>query len=201
MIAIVDYGVGNLKNVYTALSKLGLDVQITSSPNKIDDSKAVVLPGVGAFKDAMINLDSHKLIPCIDRNVRGGKPLLGICLGMQLLFEKSHENGLWDGLGFLEGDILRFNNGLKVPHMGWNTLSIHKKHPLTKNIEEGEYAYFVHSYYLQTKNWDNVLLYCDYGNKVPAVVAKDNIYGMQFHPEKSSITGNKLLTNFKELVK
>lgn len=201
MIAIVDYGVGNLKNVYTALSKLGLDVQITSSPNKIDDSKAVVLPGVGAFRDAMINLDSHKLIPCIDRNVRGGKPFLGICLGMQLLFEKSHEDGLWDGLGLLEGDILRFNNGLKVPHMGWNTLSIHKKHPLTKNIEEGEYAYFVHSYYLQTKNWDNVLLYCNYGNKVPAVVAKDNIYGMQFHPEKSSITGSKLLTNFKELVK
>lgn len=201
MIAVVDYGVGNLKNVYTALKNLDLDVIITSDLNKIDDAKAIILPGVGAFKDAMDNLNSHNLIPCLEKNAKKGKPMLGICLGMQLLFEKSYEDGIWDGLGLIEGEIIRFSNDLKVPHMGWNSLHKNRNHALVEHIEDGEYVYFVHSYYLETKNWDNVLLYADYGIKVPAVVSKDNIFGMQFHPEKSSTTGNKLLKNFKELIK
>ncbi|WP_303864991.1 imidazole glycerol phosphate synthase subunit HisH [Alkalibaculum bacchi] len=202
MIAVVDYGVGNLKNVYTALKKLGLEVTITSDLYKIDDADAIVLPGVGAFKDAMDNLVKYDLVSSLEKNVKKGKPLLGICLGMQLLFEKSYEDGSWDGLSFLEGEVVRFSNDVKVPHMGWNSLCRNKEHKLTSNIDEGEYVYFVHSYYLQTKRFvDDVLLYCDYGVKVPAVVAKDNVYGMQFHPEKSSTTGIKLLENFKELIK
>lgn len=201
MIAVVDYGVGNLKNVYTALKKLDLDVMITSDVKKIDDAKAIVLPGVGAFSDAMDNLKCHNLIPCLERNVKKGKPMLGICLGMQLLFEKSYEDGIWDGLGFIEGDIVRFSNDLKVPHMGWNSLHKNKDHDLVKDIDDGEYVYFVHSYYLKRENLENVLLYTDYGVKVPAVVAKDNVFGMQFHPEKSSTTGIKLLKNFKEMIK
>ncbi|MPW25356.1 imidazole glycerol phosphate synthase subunit HisH [Alkalibaculum sp. M08DMB] len=200
MIAIVDYGVGNLKNVYTALKRLDLDVIITSNLNKINDAKAIVLPGVGAFKDAMENLESHNLISCLSANVKKGKPLLGICLGMQLLFDKSYEDGLCGGLEFIEGDIVRFSNELKVPHMGWNSLHRNKNHNLIKNVADGEYVYFVHSYYLKTKNYDDVLLYADYGVKVPAVIAKDNVFGMQFHPEKSSDTGIKLLQNFKELI-
>lgn len=202
MIAVVDYGVGNLKNVYTALKKLGLEVIITSNLHKIDDADAIVLPGVGAFKDAMENLIKYDLVTSLEKNVSKGKPLLGICLGMQLLFEKSHENGCWDGLNFLEGQVIRFSNDVKVPHMGWNNLCKNKDHKLISTIEEGEYVYFVHSYYAQTKRFkEDVLLYSDYGVKVPAVVVKDNVYGMQFHPEKSSTTGIKLLENFKELIK
>ena len=202
MIAVVDYGVGNLKNVYTALKKLDLDVIITSDLYKIDDADAIVLPGVGAFKDAMDNLVKYDLISSLEKTVKKGKPLLGICLGMQLLFEKSYEDGSWDGLGFLQGEVVRFSNDVKVPHMGWNSLCKNKDHKLISNIEEGEYVYFVHSYYAQTERFEeDVILYSDYGVKVPAVVAKDNVYGMQFHPEKSSTTGIKLLENFKELIK
>lgn len=201
MIAIIDYGVGNLKNVYTALKKLDLDAFITSDINKINNSHAIILPGVGAFKDAMDNLIDYNLVNCIKDNVKTGKPLLGICLGMQLLFDTSYEDGIWKGLGLIEGEIVRFSNSLKVPHMGWNSLHKNKDHKLIKDINEGEYVYFVHSYYLKAKNSNNVLLYTDYDVKVPAVVAKDNVFGMQFHPEKSSDTGIKLLQNFKEMIK
>ncbi|MFZ7119418.1 MAG: imidazole glycerol phosphate synthase subunit HisH [Eubacteriaceae bacterium] len=201
MIAIIDYGVGNLKNVYTALKKLDLDAFITSDINKINNSHAIILPGVGAFKDAMDNLIDYNLVDCIKDNVKTGKPLLGICLGMQLLFDTSYEDGIWNGLGLIEGEIVRFSNNLKVPHMGWNSLHKNKDHKLIKDINEGEYVYFVHSYYLKARNFNNVLLYTDYDVKVPAVVAKDNVFGMQFHPEKSSDTGIKLLQNFKEMIK
>jgi len=202
MIAIIDYGVGNLKNVYTALKKLELDATITSNLQKINDADAIILPGVGAFKDAIDNLSTYNLISTLEKNIKKGKPLLGICLGMQLLFEKSYEDGIWNGLGFLKGSVHRFPNEKKVPHMGWNSLHKNRNHELIYNINEGEYVYFVHSYYLQTEYFSkDVLLYTNYGVKVPAVVAKDNVYGMQFHPEKSSTTGIKLLENFKELIK
>jgi glutamine amidotransferase len=201
MIAIIDYGVGNLMNVYNALKKLDMDAVITGDKKVIDNASAIVLPGVGAFKDAMDHLVEHDLVETIKDNASKGKYLLGICLGMQMLFDKSYEDGQWEGLGLLEGEIIRFGDGLKVPHMGWNELHINKPHPLIKDIREGEYVYFVHSYHLDPKYFDDVLLYTDYGVKVPAVVCKDNVMGMQFHPEKSSDTGIKLLQNFKELIK
>lgn len=200
MIAIVDYGVGNLRNVYNAMTQLGMDCVITGDPYKIKDAGALVLPGVGAFKDAMDHLVDTRLDEVIKDSVNQGKALLGICLGMQLLFDTSYEDGTWSGLGLLKGEIVRFQPGRKIPHMGWNQLHIRRTHPLVKNIREGEYVYFVHSYHLDPKYTDDVLLYTDYGVEVPAVVCKDNIMGMQFHPEKSGATGIQLLKNFKELM-
>jgi glutamine amidotransferase len=201
MIAIVDYGVGNLKNVFHALEELDMDAIITGDAAVINSAKAIVLPGVGAFKDAMDHLTQSGLAQVIKKNAASGKPLLGICLGMQLFFDRSHEDGLWEGLGLLRGDVIRFAPGLKVPHMGWNQLHIRREHPLVKGIQDGEYVYFVHSYHLDPQYGEDVLLYTDYGVDVPAVVCKDNVMGMQFHPEKSSTTGIKLLKNFKELIK
>ncbi|HAE60860.1 MAG TPA: imidazole glycerol phosphate synthase subunit HisH [Eubacteriaceae bacterium] len=201
MIAIIDYGVGNLMNVYNSLKRLDMDAVITGDKKVIDNSSAIILPGVGAFKDAMDHLVDHDLVETVKNNASKGKYLLGICLGMQLLFERSYEDGNWEGLGLLKGEVVRFGQGLKVPHMGWNELHINKPHPLINEIKDGEYVYFVHSYHLDPKYFDDVLLYTDYGVKVPAVVCKDNVMGMQFHPEKSSTTGIKLLQNFKELIK
>ncbi|MFZ7134654.1 MAG: imidazole glycerol phosphate synthase subunit HisH [Eubacteriales bacterium] len=201
MIAILDYGVGNLKNVYTALTNIQLDAVITSNISEVNHAQGIILPGVGAFQDAMEHLIQSGLVDCIKENVNKGKPLLGICLGMQMLFDCSYEDGKWDGLGLMSGEVVRFSNELKVPHMGWNSLHRNKDHLLIKDVQEGEYVYFVHSYYVKEKYPDNVLLYTEYGIRVPAVVSKDNVFGMQFHPEKSSNTGLKLLQNFKELIK
>lgn len=201
MIAIIDYDVGNIKNVYKAFKSLDLDVVVTADKEVINKSSTIILPGVGAFKDAMDNLKKYDLVDCIKENVAGGKLIFGICLGMQLLFEKSYEDGEWEGLGLLKGDIVRFGGALKVPHMGWNKLIKAKDDKLTKDIKEGEYVYFVHSYYLESKNEDDVVFWTDYGTKVPAVVRKNNIVGMQFHPEKSGKTGMKLLRNIKEMIK
>lgn len=201
MIAIIDYGVGNIKNVYKAFKSLDLDVVVTADKEIINKSSTIILPGVGAFKDAMDNLKKYDLVDCIKENVEGGKLIFGICLGMQLLFEKSYEDGEWEGLGLLKGDIVRFNGDLKVPHMGWNELIKAKEDAITKNITEGEYVYFVHSYYLEAENEEDVVFWTDYGAKVPAVVRRDNIVGMQFHPEKSGKTGMKLLQNIKEMIR
>ena len=201
MIAILDYGVGNLKNVYTALKNIDLDGIITSDISKVNDSQGIILPGVGAFKDAMDHLVDSGLTQCIYANVKKGKPLLGICLGMQMLFDTSYEDGKWEGLHLMSGDVVRFSDKLKVPHMGWNDLHRNKDHALINIINDGEFVYFVHSYYAEVNDPQDVLLYTEYGVRVPAVVGKDNVLGMQFHPEKSSSTGIKLLKNFKELIK
>ncbi|SKC84931.1 imidazole glycerol phosphate synthase subunit HisH [Maledivibacter halophilus] len=201
MIAIIDYGVGNIKNVYKAFKGLDLDVIVTSDKSVINDSSVIVLPGVGAYKDAMDNLNKHNLIDCIKENANKGKLLFGICLGMQLLFEKSYEDGEWDGLGLLEGEIVRFKNHLKVPQMGWNKIIKSKNDDIAKGINDGEYVYFVHSYYLKPKHEEDVICWTNYGTRVPAIVRKDNIIGMQFHPEKSGKTGMKLLWNIKEMIK
>ncbi len=201
MIAIIDYDVGNIKNVYKAFKSLDLDVVVTADKEVINKSSTIILPGVGAFKDAMDNLKKYDLVDCIKENVARGKLIFGICLGMQLLFEKSFEDGEWEGLGLLKGDIVRFDGDLKVPHMGWNELIKAKDDELGKDIKEGEYVYFVHSYYLESKNKDDVVFWTDYGVKVPAVVRQGNIVGMQFHPEKSGKTGMKLLRNIKEMIK
>ncbi len=204
MIAIIDYGAGNLKSVYHALTKLGFEAEITSSTEKINKSDALILPGVGSFKDAMEQLRNSGLIEAIKDNVQKGKPILGICLGMQMFYEKSYENGVWDGLGFLQGEVVQFEAPLKVPHMGWNQLitgpALKQSNGIGKSISKGEYTYFVHSYYVVPKNKEEIVFWSDYGELFPAVVHQNNIYGMQFHPEKSSETGMQLLKNFGELI-
>lgn len=200
MIVIIDYGVGNIRSLYNALKRLGYSVTVSDKIQDINNGKAIILPGVGAFKGAMNNLNRLNLVDTIIENVHKGKPILGICLGMQLLFEKSYEDGESKGLGLLEGEIIRFSNDIKVPHMGWNNLIPGEKSSIGNDILEDEYVYFVHSYYLKTPNPKDVVFWTNYGADVPAVVQKDNIIGMQFHPEKSGETGIKLLSNFGELI-
>jgi len=200
MIAIVDYDVGNLKNVYTALNDVDLEGKITRDPKVLDDADAIILPGVGAFEDAMTHLKKYDLISSLHKNVQKGKTLLGICLGMQVLFDKSYEDGEYTGLGYIPGEIIRFKDKtLKVPHMGWNNLNININDPIIQNISQSDYVYFVHSYYAKPTNFqENVIAYTNYGVKVPAIVRKENVIGMQFHPEKSALVGTQLLKNFKE---
>lgn len=200
MIVIIDYGVGNLRSVYNALTRLGFTVSVSDSPKDINDSRGIILPGVGAYRDAMKSLEDTGLVDCIKENVSEGKPILGICLGMQLLYEKSYEDGVWNGLGLLKGEIVRFDNSVKVPHMGWNKLYEGTADPIGSQVSNDEYVYFVHSYYLKTNNPKEVIFWTNYGVDVPAVVRQDNIIGMQFHPEKSGNTGLKLLKNFGELI-
>lgn len=200
MLAIIDYGVGNLKSVYKSLIKLGYETRITSDVNEIDKSSGIILPGVGAFKDAMNNLKKSRLIDCIVKNIGSGKPALGICLGMQLFYEKSYEDGEYEGLGILKGETVRFEEGLKIPHMGWNSLIKGTEDRIAEGIKEGEYVYFVHSYYLKPENNNEVIFWSEYGTRVPAVVRSGNVIGMQFHPEKSSDVGMRLLKNFGELI-
>lgn len=200
MIAIVDYGVGNLRSVQKALERVGAEAVVTSAPEVLDAALGVILPGVGAFGDAMSNLQSRKLLPPVLRQVEQRKPLLGICLGMQLLFEESEEMGRHPGLGLLPGRVVRFPEGeLKVPHIGWNQLR-HAKGPLLEGIVPGAYAYFVHSYYAVPQEPGDVLARTDYGVEFASVVGRDRVWGAQFHPEKSQEVGLRLLQNFWRLV-
>ena len=201
LIAIIDYGAGNLKSVQHALTRLGMPCRITNDPEKLYEADALILPGVGAFKDAMDELERLGLTEAIKDNVRRGKPILGICLGMQLFYEKSHEHGEWEGLGLLEGEVVRFRHDLKVPHMGWNNLLKGAESDFAPWITPDDYVYFVHSYYVVPKNREEVLYWTDYGVRFPAVVKRNHIFGMQFHPEKSGETGMKLLKNFGEAIK
>lgn len=201
MIAIVDYDVGNLKNVYTALGDVGLEGTITRDKKVLDAADAIILPGVGAFSDAMDNLRKFDLVDALNANVKKGKTLMGICLGMQLLFDKSYEDGEFAGLSYIPGEIVKFDApGIKIPHMGWNNLVINRQSPLVKNIGAEDYVYFVHSYYAKPDDFDDVVAYAEYSVKVPGIVQKDNVIGMQFHPEKSSTVGLQLLKNFKEMI-
>lgn len=194
-IAIIDYGMGNLKSVYKAFLSLGLDAGITSNPKEILNAEKVVLPGVGAFKDAIAELKSSGLSDAIYRTVEQGKPFLGICLGMQLLFDKSYEYGEVEGLKLLKGEIVKLDVPLKVPHMGWNTLKFTKKDPLFTGLNDESYVYFVHSYYLETTE-DIVSSYTTYGKEIAVSVQKDNVFATQFHPEKSGDIGLQMLKNF-----
>lgn len=200
--AIIDYDLGNLKNVHTALGDIGLDSVITRDPKVIDDAEAIILPGVGAFADAMKNLEKFDLIETLNRNVRKGKILLGICLGMQILFNEGTEDGLHKGFGWIPGRIVRFDvPNLKVPHMGWNNLIINRDDPIAKTLSSDDFVYFVHSYYAVPDHFDeNVVAYAEYSVKVPAIVRKDNVIGTQFHPEKSAAVGRRILENLKECI-
>ncbi|MFZ7943898.1 imidazole glycerol phosphate synthase subunit HisH [Neobacillus sp. 19] len=202
MIGIVDYGMGNLFSVSKALERLNADYFISADQTKLLQADALILPGVGSFRDAMERLPAEM----IKEFAATGKPLLGICLGMQLLFESSEENGPTKGLGLLPGSVRRFSGrtqqgeSYKVPHMGWNKLTFVKQSSLLNNLTE-DYVYFVHSYFVDAEHSEEVLLAkTDYHEQVSAIVGKDNIYGMQFHPEKSSRLGMALLNNFLQLV-
>jgi len=200
MISIIDYGMGNLKSVQNAFNLLGIKTIITSDRDTILSSSGIILPGVGAFPDAMECIKKEKIDKIIYEAVDMNKPLLGICLGMQLLFESSTEIRDTKGLGLINGSIKKFDVDLKIPHMGWNDLIINNKNDLLKNIKENSYVYFVHSYYACCDE-KNIDAYCEYGIKVPAVVSNKNVYGMQFHPEKSGDIGINMLKNFGEMIK
>ena len=199
MIVIIDYGMGNLRSVQKALEKVGGKTQITQNTDDIKQADKIVLPGVGAMKPAMDKLTELGLIDSIKIAAKSGKPFLGICLGLQLLFEKSDEGGDVTGLGLLKGRVVRFSNDEKVPHMGWNQLNILKTDcPLFNGVDALSNTYFCHSYYVSPS--DNVTATStDYGITFTSSVWKDNIFGVQFHPEKSQATGLKILENFTRI--
>ncbi len=200
MIAIVDYGMGNLRSVQKALELLGAEAVVTDDPALLDAAQGVILPGVGAFGDAVKNLRTRQLAAPVLRQVEEQKPLLGICLGMQLLFDESEEMGHHQGLGLLPGRVVRFPEGeLKVPHIGWNQLHGVRGAPL-EGIAPEAYAYFVHSYYVSAEEPSDVLATTEYGVDFASVVARGLIWGAQFHPEKSQEVGLRLLENFSRLV-
>lgn len=200
MIAIIDYDMGNLRSVQKAFEHLGHRAEITQAPEIIKAADRVILPGVGAFGAAMANLERLKLIDPVREAALSGKPFLGICLGMQLLLSESEEMGLFKGLDLVPGRVVRFDieSNLKVPHMGWNALKIERSCKLLEGLEDGAQVYFVHSYYTAPAS-EFVAATSDYGKRFCAVIAKDNIFATQFHPEKSGSVGLSMLANFVEV--
>jgi len=202
MIAIVDYGMGNLRSVEKGFQKVGVDAKVVTDPKSVEDAKGIVLPGVGAFRDCMLNLAAHKLIDPIMRSIEKGKPYLGICLGLQVLFSESEEFGRFKGLDVFKGNVPRFPEGeLKVPHMGWNSVNVRKRPPILEGIPDGEYFYFVHSYYVAPEDESIVAATTNYGIEFTSMVWKDNVMAVQFHPEKSQTMGLKMLENYGNFVK
>lgn len=202
MLAIVDYGVGNLFSLQSSLQKIGEQTVVTGDKEQLQQADRIILPGVGAFGDAAAKLQNSGLATVLQQLAKEGNPLMGICLGMQLLFEKSYEYGEHQGLGLLKGVIRPISDvipsDLKIPHMGWNGLHLQKQHPLFKYISENDYVYFVHSYYA-TDCKESVLAMAEYGASLTAVVGKNNVLGCQFHPEKSGNVGLKILQAFCEI--
>lgn len=198
MIALVDYGIGNLRSVEKALRAVTEEVQLTSDPKVVLIADKVVLPGVGAFGDGMLGLRERGLVGPLHEIVDGGKPLLAICVGMQLLFEWSNEGGKHEGLGLLPGRVQRFESEeLKIPQTGWNQIHATRSNPLLDGLESGAYAYFNHAYYCEAAPEDT-LAYTDYGGRYASVIASGHLYGVQFHPEKSQRVGLAILRNFVE---
>ena len=202
MLAIIDYGVGNLFSLQCSLKKIGVEAIVTKNPDEIKSADRIILPGVGAFGDASRKLRESGLVELITEEAKSGKPFLGICLGMQLLFEKGYEYGEHEGLGFLKGNVValegEINPNLQIPHMGWNALDFKQDSPLFKYINNGDFVYFVHSYYA-TDCEDSVIATSEYGIPVTAAVGKGNIFGCQFHPEKSGEVGLNILKAFSEI--
>ncbi len=202
MITIVDYSVGNLFSLVSSFRAIGCEVKVSKEPEEIRNAGRIILPGVGAFRDAKLKLDESGLEEILLEKAKAGNPIMGVCLGMQMLFDKSYEYGTWDGLGLIEGEIRPISDfvteELKIPHMGWNELQFRGfKHPLFKYIKEGDDVYFVHSY--SAVNCDeHIIATSEYGGNVTAAVAKDNVLGCQFHPEKSGTVGLKILKAFNE---
>ncbi|MBC9784712.1 imidazole glycerol phosphate synthase subunit HisH [Heliobacterium chlorum] len=200
MIAIIDYGMGNLRSVQKGLEKVGYSSYITSDPEAVRKAPAVILPGVGAFADAMENLRETGMVEPIHEIVAAGKPFMGICLGFQLMFEASEEGGHFEGLGIFPGQVRRLPPGLKVPHMGWNELTVRRVNPIMEGIETGSEFYFVHSYFVDPGEEALTIATADYGFDFCAVAGRDNVFGAQFHPEKSSDLGLRILRNFGKQV-
>ena len=202
MIAIVDYGVGNLFSLESSLKRVGVETVVTSDRVVIERAEKIILPGVGAFADAAKKLKESGLGDVIKAQAALGKPVMGICLGMQMLFEKSYEYGENEGLGLLKGNVVPMkgyiDENLKIPHIGWNTLRFVRKNPLFKYLKNGDYVYFVHSYFVSGCQ-DSLIADTEYGKPLTAAVAKGNVYGCQFHPEKSGDVGLKILQAFCEL--
>ncbi|MGH7806852.1 MAG: imidazole glycerol phosphate synthase subunit HisH [Thermodesulfobacteriota bacterium] len=200
MIAIVDYGMGNLRSVKKAFENLGFSTNVTKNPDQILNSDGLVLPGVGAFGDCMKNLEEYNLAKPIKNFIKNGKPFLGICLGLQLLFEESEESPGINGLGILKGNVVRFprsgDEKLKIPHMGWNQIELQKELPILKGIPQGSWFYFVHSYFPKPEDKSVNAVKTDYGIEFTSAVQKENIFACQFHPEKSSTLGLRILENF-----
>ena len=204
MITIIDYGMGNLKSVYNALKKVNFDCQISSEVTDIEMADKLILPGVGAFKDAMDNLQNLDLILPIRKKVNDGCPLLGICLGMQMLFDEGYECELRKGLGYIEGKIKLMNSkeNLKIPHIGWNRLEFNRENKILNNINKESFVYYVHSFMATEMIDENLIAYSKYGDiNIPGIVNKGNVYGMKFNPEKSGEVGLKILKNFGVLSK
>ena len=201
MIGIIDYDAGNIRSVEKALSYLGEKTVVSRDPDILKSVDKVILPGVGSFGQAMENLHRYELVPVIRDMIEDGKPFLGICLGLQLLFESSEESLGAEGLGILKGKILKIPSspGLKIPHMGWNSLQLQNNGRLFRNIPQDTYVYFVHSYYLQAQEPEIVKAVTGYGTEIHASVEKDNVFACQFHPEKSGKYGLEILKNFAEL--
>lgn len=202
MIRIIDYGVGNLFSLRSSLRAIGIDADYTGNPAEIRKADKLILPGVGAFRDAREALRSTGLDQVVQEEAGKGKPLMGICLGMQMLFDRSYEYGEYEGLGLIPGEIVpmegRIPKDLPIPHIGWNELMLKQPSPLMKNTANGDYVYFVHSYYAETPA-EYVIVTTDYGVEMTAAVQKDNVSGCQFHPEKSSEVGLSILKAFCEL--
>jgi len=200
LIAVIDYGMGNLRSVAKGLEKMGFEAVVTSDAGLLEQASGVVLPGVGAFSEAMDNLRTRGLVGTIQTIAASGKPFLGICLGLQLLFDHSEEWAGAQGLGIFPGLVKRLPGGLKIPHMGWNTLHYQKECRLFQGIPEHSAFYFVHSYYVAPADDELTAVTTEYGVEFTSVAARDNVFGIQFHPEKSSVLGLRILYNFGKLV-
>jgi glutamine amidotransferase len=201
MIAIIDYGMGNLRSVQKGFQKVGHQAVVTSDPAQVAAAAKVVLPGVGAFEECIAELRRRDLVRSVREAIDAGKPFLGICLGLQLLFDVGYENGRHQGLGVLSGEVVRFDlpKGYAVPHMGWNQLNIRRPAPILDGIAAGTYVYFVHSYYVVPKDAQVIATETDYGKPFCSMVWRDNVFATQFHPEKSQSEGLRILKNFAEL--
>lgn len=198
MIHIVDYGMGNLRSVQKAFERLGVEATIADSPTKLAQAEAMVLPGVGAFRDAIAALRQHDLVGPIEEHIAADRPFLGICLGLQLLFDVSFEDGEFEGLGIIPGQVIRFTSqpGLRIPHMGWNQVQFTQEHPVFEGVMPGSHFYFVHSYHVVPEDDAVVAARTDHGGMFVSAVARGNLVATQFHPEKSQNNGRQLFENF-----
>lgn len=203
MIGIIDYGMGNLRSVQKAFEKLNVPAVILTSPHELQGCDGVILPGVGAFRDAISELKRQDFVSAIYDYVASDKPLMGICLGQQLLFDRSYEDGDYAGLGIIPGEVVRFHSepGLKIPHMGWNSLQIERPNPLLNGLHNGDYVYFVHSYHVSPVDNEVIIATTQHGHqRFAAAVSLGNVYATQFHPEKSQSVGLRILQNFADFV-
>jgi len=198
MIHIVDYGMGNLRSVQKAFERLGVEATIADSPTDLAQAEAMVLPGVGAFRDAIAALRQHDLVDPIEDHIAADRPFLGICLGLQLLFDVSYEDGEFEGLGVIPGEVVRFQSqpGLRIPHMGWNQVEFAQEHPVFAGIAPGSHFYFVHSYHVVPRDESVVAARTDHGGSFVSAVGRGNLLATQFHPEKSQDNGRQLFENF-----